>query len=59
VHYKDSIKQIIYHGSSFILHRSRNMLYQMNGQLYLNPPKLLRYLIDNKIEIFEAEPEEA
>jgi len=29
----------------------------MNGQLYLNPPKLLRYLIDNKIEIAEAEPE--
>lgn len=45
VHYKDSVKQIIYHGASYVLHRDKYCLYQMNGLLYNNPPKLLKYIV--------------
>jgi hypothetical protein len=45
VHYKDSIKQIIYRGASYLMHRDKSVLYQMNGQPFANPPKLLKYLV--------------
>lgn len=51
IHYKDSIKQIIYNGIGYIIHRNKSSLFQMNGQPFFSPPKLLKYLIDNKIEI--------
>jgi hypothetical protein len=31
IHYQPSIKQIIYNQNSYILHRQKQPLYQMNG----------------------------
>ncbi len=56
--YRDSIKQLIYRGSGYIIHRSKAQLYEMSGQPFSNPPKLLKYIIDNRIEIAESEPDE-
>jgi hypothetical protein len=39
VHYKDSIKQILYGGHSYLLHRDLQ-LYDMTGTLFPNPPKV-------------------
>lgn len=57
VNYKDSIKQVIYHGSGYILHRRKIPLVEMNGDLYTNPPKVVKYIIDNRVQIAEGEPE--
>lgn len=56
--YRDSIKQLIYRGSGYIMHRSKAQLYEMSGQPFANPPKLLKYIIDNRIEIADSEPDE-
>lgn len=44
VHYKDSIKQILYAGNAYILHRDTKQLYDMTGTLFTNPPKVLLLL---------------
>lgn len=65
IHYKDSIKQIIYAGSAYMLHRNTATLYDMTGTPFANPPKvtlsfkqMLRYILENKVNIAEAEPEQ-
>lgn len=58
VNYKDSIKQIIYHGNGYILHRRKMPMYEMNGDLYTNPPKVLKYIVENRIPIAEGEADE-
>ena len=57
VGYRDSIKQVIYHSSGYIIHRTKNDLYEMSGQLYRNPPKLLKYIVDNRVEVALSEPD--
>lgn len=57
VTYRDSIKQLIYRGSAYIIHRSKSQLYEMSGQPFSNPPKILKYIIDNRVEIVESEPD--
>lgn len=45
VTYRDSIKQLLYHGSGYILHRSKYELFEMNGKVFKNPPKLLKFMV--------------
>ncbi len=49
INYKNSIKQLIYRDNGFILHRSKYNLFDMTGHLYENPPKVLKYIIENRI----------
>lgn len=58
VTYKQSVKQLLYRGNGYLLHRHKHTLYDMSGQLFTNPPKLLKYIVDNRVTIAEAEPEE-
>ena len=51
ISYKSSIMQLIYHGNGYILHRKKNAIYQMNGSPFLNPPKLVKFIIENRIQI--------
>ena len=41
VHYKDSIKQVIYAGSAYLLHRDTQPLYDMTGAIFSAPPKVI------------------
>ena len=49
--YKDSIKQLIYHGCGYIMHRNRCQLYDMSGKMLTNVPRLLKYIVENRVEI--------
>ena len=55
ISYKDSIKQLIYHGQGIMLHRNKGEMFEMSGKMYRNPPKVLRYIVENRVEIGEVE----
>lgn len=51
VHYKPSVKQVIYMGTGYILHRSPQGLYKMTGEpvAIADLPKVFKYVIENKV----------
>lgn len=53
VHYKSSLKQIIYQNSSYLIHRQIHNIYDMKGDevAIQSISKLLKYIIENKVEI--------
>lgn len=57
IHYKISIKQIIYSNVGYIMHRNAQSLFKMSGEsVSLSQlPKVFKYVIENKIEIKECQ----
>ncbi len=58
IHYKESVKQVLFHGAGYLLHRCTSPLYDMMGNIYESSPKVLKYIVNNRIKIAEAEPDE-
>ena len=58
VHYKDSVKQVLWGGRTLLVHRTRQPLYDMTGQPFLSIPKVIQYILQRNLEIAESEPEE-
>lgn len=55
VHFKPSVKQIIYANTGYIIHRSAHNLYRMSGEpvVISDLPKVFKYVIENKVEIVD------
>lgn len=60
VHYRPTIKQVIYCNTAYVMYRSVQNIYKMSGELVAQAdlPKMFRYILENKVEIKEYEPSE-
>lgn len=60
VHYRSTIKQVIYCNAAYVMYRSAQNIYKMSGELAAQAdlPKMFRYILENKVDIKEYEPSE-
>ena len=49
MHYKDSIKQVLWGGKALMVHRIKQPLYDMTGQNFYNIPKVVHYILQRNL----------